>query len=84
MEILKLLKALDVGSNRFRLSLIASGSHYVETAGLPLGLPSEIDRPAQLVKRPHRYVQQTKRNVQINAVATTLNAVKNKHAHLVL
>jgi len=43
---LKLLKAVDVGSNRFRLSVTESGSHYVETAGLPLGLPNEIDRPA--------------------------------------
>ena len=43
---LKFLKAVDVGRNRFRLSLIESGSHYVETAGLPLGLPNEIDRPA--------------------------------------
>jgi len=73
---LKLLKAVDVGRNRFRLSLIESGSHYVETAGLPLGLPNEIDRLAQLVQGPQRYVQQTKTSMQISAATATLSAIK--------
>jgi exopolyphosphatase/pppGpp-phosphohydrolase len=76
MEILKLLKAVDVGSNRIRLSLISIGSHYVGTAGLPLGFPNEIDRPEQLVRRPQRYVQQNKSNVQLSAVTATLSGVK--------
>ena len=75
------MKAVYVGSNRFRLSLIESGSHYVETAGLPAGLPNEIDRPAKLVQRPQRYVQQNKINVQLSAATATLRAVKNKYGH---
>jgi hypothetical protein len=72
----KLLKAADVGRKRFRISLIESGSHYVETAGLALGLQNETDRPAQLVQRAQRHVQQTKRNVELNAATATLSAVK--------
>jgi hypothetical protein len=49
MAILKLLKADYVSSNAFRLSLIESGSHYIETAGRQLGFPNEINTPAQLV-----------------------------------
>ena len=76
MEILKLLKAVDVGSNRFRLNLIASGVTLCRNSRPTAWFANEIDRPAQLLQRPQRHVQQTKRNVQLSAVTATLSAVK--------